>query len=136
MLDDTDELPWGLIGCRAPLTQPSFEARFDSSASTCIPGPDDDPNLHESLYSWNPNDDQDPDLGIIPVKFFEFYFSEPFSRPNSEKQKSPLSICNGTPFTLARPEIFQHIRIEAELDRVKLGDYVDPELRFSRFSVR
>ncbi len=111
----------GSIGCRSPLARPSFEARLDSSASTCVPGPGDDPTLHESLYSWNPNDDQDPDFGIIPVRFFDFYFSEPFS------SKSPLTVCNGTPFTLARPEIFQHMRIEAELDGVKLGDYVVPE---------
>jgi hypothetical protein len=121
------------LGCRAPLKQPSFVARVDSSASTCVPEPGDDPDLHESLYSWMLNDDSDPaDFGITPVKFVEFYFTEQYSRRSElEKQESPLNVCNGTPFTLARPEIFQHTRVEAELDGVKLSDFLVPPDRFS-----
>jgi hypothetical protein len=121
------------LGCRSPLRQPSFVGRLDSSASTCEPGAKDDPDLHTSLYSWMLNDDSDPaDFGITPVKFFEFYFAEQYSRRSEpEKQRSPLNVCNGTSFTLARPEIFQHARIEAELDGVKLSDFLVPPSRYT-----
>jgi hypothetical protein len=124
---DTNGFGSRWIGCRAPLQQPSFVAQVDSSASTCTPERGEDPDLHESLYSWMVSDDSDPaDFGIIPVKFFEFVFSEPLSRPESPQRKPPMGVCPGTPFTILRAEIFQHTRVEAELDGVRLSDYVQP----------
>jgi hypothetical protein len=115
------------MACLAPLKEPSLSARVDSSASTCTPGPGEDASLHQSLYSWNLEDDSDPaDPGINPVKYFTFYFS---SRETAEG-KSPLGVCPGTPITLSRPEPFQDVRIEAELDGVKLSDYLVPPFRF------
>jgi hypothetical protein len=121
------------IGCRAPLREPSLIARVDSSASTCLPQRGDDPALHESLYAWLSNGDPDPaDFGISTVKFFDFDFSPQFSASEgSGRSKSPLSVCVGTPFTIARPEIFQHVHVDADLHGVKLSDYAMRPLRFS-----
>jgi len=121
----------GWIGCRAPLKQPSFVARVDAPASTCKPGPGDDPDLHVSLYSWMVSDDSDPaDFGITPVRYFDLYFQEPYSRWDSPRvgfsptrRKEPLGVCAGTPFTIARTEILQHTRVEMELKGIRLADY-------------
>ena len=124
------------VGCRSPFREPSFVARSDSSESTCVPGPGDDPSLHESLYSFAVNDSDPADLAIVPVKFFTFYFSEPFSRrAESSGREYPLGVCAGTPFKISQVEIFQHTRIEEELDGIRLSDYAVPERPF-RFSVR
>jgi hypothetical protein len=117
------------LGCLAPLKRPSFTGRVDSSASTCIPGPGDDVNLHESLYTWNLQDDSDSaDLEIIPVKDFSFYVS---AQREPNRNKYPLGICPGTPFTISRPEVFQQVRTEAELDDVRLSEFLVPRYRFS-----
>jgi hypothetical protein len=107
------------IECMAPIQQPPLMGWFDSSASTCRPRHNDDPDLHETLYLWA-NDDNPP-VQIVPVSFFRMYFAA----LNQERDPTmrPLGICAGTPFTLATPETFQHLRVEAELDGVKLSDY-------------
>jgi hypothetical protein len=115
------------LGCRAPFKQPSIMARVDSSASTCTPGPTDDPNLHESLYALNQDLDS-ADLGITPVRWLDLYFSR---RNEFYVGKSPLGICPGTPFTVSTPEILQHSRVETQLEGVKLSDYLERQHRFS-----
>jgi hypothetical protein len=110
------------IKCMAPVNHSAFMGWYDSSASTCHlqagPQKDVDPDLHETLHLFTQEDSWTP--RIIPVDFFALHFSPPL---RGSRTRPALGICAGTPFTLATPVAFRHLRLEAEVDGVKLSDY-------------
>jgi len=108
------------LSCESAFVEPTVSGRFDTSASTCTPGPREDPNIHESAHLFVQSG-SDPDPEIIPVHFFGLYFN---GRGIDSSRKFPLGICVGTPVMLSKPKTFLTGRIETEIDGIKLSDFL------------
>lgn len=112
------------LRCRSPLKSPPFMARMDSSASTC-PEPTGAAPLSGIIgYAWGGAGSWSPaDLGISPIAQSRFMFQR------WADQDGAGEICPGTPFTVSTPEKGKSVRMEAELDGIRLADYVPASLR-------
>lgn len=110
------------VRCRSPLKSPPLMARMEPSVSRCPPPPDG-PTLDEKTrYAWGGAGSWSPaDLGISPVNENQFAFQRWTDRPDTPY---PPGVCPGTPFTVSTPEKGKSVRIEAELDGIRLADYV------------
>ncbi len=115
-----------LVRCRSPLKSPPLMAQMDPSTSTCPPPPGA-ASLNGMIgYAWGGAGSWSPaDLGISPIAQSRIPF-----HLGSDQELTPFptpGLCPGTPFTVSTPVKGKSVRIEAELDGIRLADYVLPQ---------